>query len=408
MMFLGKLENELFQQHNNASTVEMQAKTSSWTSCIHLQLYRYIVTILAKVRVKLYEKQGNQRLNNGHLYVFHEKYFLSKISKTLMKRSKQTEDVPYVWKTTKGYRKRDIGKFVPVDMVNLMLSTGLLESHLIESNDILLGSLASSSVVNSTTTRTTIQNLHSLNNKNLHGILMKIPYDLTSLLSNSLSRRPGTFLTLLHILMASLLNLGVRSNMAKGTIIWTELLAVDANKLYDMLQGDDPFGHLTPSTSVTQLNKARLSYIHLLWDSKKSFVESSKKIKAAIKSRLQKKSMTNRQTASSGFQLDDLETAMQRFVFDSEVKNIREMIESGSGRFDGINSELVTQMKVLCLHLYIISKNKNQRKVSKLKSKMESHPEIKVLECVMKKCHTADYFNSVSNFNGNRNTNNNS
>lgn len=354
------------------------------------------------MREKLYEKQGNGRINNQDLYMFSDKYFLSKISRSLIKRSRQ-EDMPYVWKTTKGNRKRDVGKFVAVDVANLMQSTELLESHLMESNRILLGCFASS-----VRERSKIQNLHSLNHTNLHRILMKIPYDLSSLVSNSSSQRQGTFLTLVHVLMSSLLNLGIRKNDRMSAISWTDLLAVDACRLYDMLQRDDPIGNITSGDQIAILNKARLSQIHLLWDSKESFVQSSNKIKGAIRSRLRKRNNNSMQTTFSGFHLEDLGTAMRRFVFDSELKNISEMIESAARKFDGINSSLVIQLKVVCLLLHIVDTRRKKQKSSRVKKSLETYHEQKILETLMKHCHEENYFKAVSDFNGNSNTYNNS
>lgn len=333
--------------------------------------------------------------------MFSDKYFLSKISRSLIKRSRQ-EDMPYVWKTTKGNRKRDVGKFVAVDVANLMQSTELLESHLMESNRILLGCFASSVME-----RTKIQNLHSLKHTNLHRILMKIPYDLSSLVSNSSSQRQGTFLTLVHVLMSSLLNLGIRKNDPMSAISWTDLLAVDARRLYDMLQRDDPIGNIISGNQIAILNKARLSHIHLLWDSKESFVQSSNKIKGAIRSRLRKRN-NSMQTTFSGFQLEDLGTAVQRFVFDSKLKNISEMIESDAKRFDGINSSLVIQLKVVCLLLYIVDTQRIKQKSSRVKKSLETYHEQNILETLMKHCHEEKYFEAVSDFNGNSNTYNNS
>lgn len=328
---------------------------------------------------------------------------MSKISRSLIKRSRQ-DDMPYVWKTTKGNRKRDIGKFVAVNVANLMRSTELLESLLMESNRMILGCLASGFVE-----RTKIQNLHSLRHQNLHRILMKIPYDLSSLLNNTLSGRPGTFLTLVHVLMSSLLKLGIRKNDPVSAISWTDLLAVDASRLYDMLQSDDPIGNITSGDQIIILNKARLSHIHLMWDSKESFVQSSNKIKGAIRSRLRKKNDNSVQTTFSGFRLEDLGTAMRRFVFDSEVKNISEMMESADGRFNGINSCLVFQLKVFCLLLSIEDARRIIQKRSRVKKSSETNHEQKLLERLMRHCHEEDYINAVSDFNGNiTNTYNNS
>lgn len=371
-------------------------------SCTHLHLYRYILKTLAMARDKLYENHTNQSAYEQSIHLLSAGYFLSKMSRMLMRRSGHG-DTPYVWKTTKGNRKKNIGKFVAVDVKSLEKSTELLELQLRGSNHLLV--LQNSQISRGMQQRRRMQMLHNLNHKNLHGILMKIPYDLSTLNSdsNKSSRRQGAFLTVAHVLVTTLLSLGVERNGVG--ICWTNLLAVDASRIYDLIQVDDPLSNAALGGIDDKINGARISNIHLLWDCKASFVSSSNKIKGAIRSRLGKKRNDMLPiTLSSSFQLEDLERAVQTFTFDAVAENIWSMINSDNGRFQGVNDRLVIQLKVLCLVLYIEDVKLKRQKASRMRMTSKPYSYAKRLRQFVKFCHEDRYFKLVSDFNNSNNT----
>lgn len=349
-------------------------------------------------RDKLYERsRANQIANyDQSIHVLSAGYFLTKMSRTLMRRSGHG-DMPYVWKTTKGNRKKDIGKFVAVDVKSLEKSIEILELQLNRSNHLRMQHSSQNSCA--IQQRTTMQNLHNLNHKNLHGILMKIPYDLSSLNngSNKSSKRQGTFISVAHVFVTSLLSLGVEQNTRE--ICWTKLLAVDASRIYELLHIDDPLSNVTLAGSHDKINDARVSNIHLLWDSRASFVSSSNKIKGAIRSRLGKKRNDMLPNAVYSFQLEDLETAVRTFSFNAVSESIRHMINSGNGRFHGVNDRLVIQLKVLCLVLYMDDVKHKRQKASRMQVTSEPYSYEKRLRHFVQFCHEDRYFNLVREFN---------
>lgn len=344
-------------------------------------------------RDKLYERShANQSANyDQSIHMLSTGYFFTKMSRTLMRRSGHG-DMPYVWKTTKGNRKKDIGKFVAVDVKSLEKSIEFLELQLNRSNHLRVQH-------SSQKQRMSMQMLHNLNHKNLHGILMKIPYDLSSLNngSNKSSRRQGTFLSVAHVLVTSLLSLGVEQNSRE--ICWTKLLAVDASRIYQLLQVDDPLSNVTLAGSDDKINVARVSNIHLLWDSRASFVSSSNKIKGAIRSRLGKKRNDMLPNAVCSFQLEYLETAVRTFSFNVVSESIWNMINSGNGRFYGVNDRLVIQLKVLCLVLYMDDVQQKRKKASRMQLTSEPYSYEKRLRHFVQFCHEDKYLNFVREFN---------
>lgn len=385
MLLQDKLQLELFQRH-----AEKPTKSANWMTCTHLHLFRYILKILAMARDEVYENHASRRAYDQHIHLLSAGYFMTKISRKLIKRSGHG-DTPYVWKTTKGDRKKDIGTFVAVDVKSLEQSTESIELHLRGNNHLV--QLSQSSKVE----MERIRMLRSLNHKNLHEILMKIPYELSLFLTGNTSLRTGSFLTLAHVLVTSLLSLGMKKK--RTGICWVDLIAVDASRLYDLLHLDDPLSNIALVGTYGKLNSARVSNIHLLWDSKPSFVSSSNKIKGAIRSRLKKIGNDKHPTTSYSFSLEELERAIQTFTFDSTATNLWHMIESGNGKFNGVNDKLVVQLKVLCLVLYIDDVKEKRRKVSRVRMKSEAKSYAVRLEHLVKYCHKKRYFESVTDFN---------
>ena len=390
-----KLQGELFQHHLSGYTTEKMAKrTSSWTSCTYLTLCTYILRILAMARDVLYENHANQGGRDQSIHLLSASYFLTKISKTLIKRSGHG-DAPYVWKTTKGNRKKDIGKFVAVDVKSLEKSTESIELHLRGGNHRRHDSQTSRGGLQR------IRMLHNLNHKNLHDILMKIPYEMSLFVSKKISLRTGSFLSLAHVLVTSLLSLGVKNN--RVGVCWEDLLAVDAFRLYDTLHLNDSLSDITLVGTSGKFHVAKVSNIHLLWDSKKSFVSSCNKIKGAIRFRLGKIRNDMLPTTSYSFPLEELEIAMQSFTFDSMANNIFNMIESSNGKFNGINDKLVIQLKVLCLVLYMDDVKEKRQTASRMRMTLEPYSYPERLEHLVKFCHRKYYFNLVRDFNNNVN-----
>lgn len=377
---------------------EKAPSSANWKSCTYLHLYTYILRVLAAARDKMHESRGESFLSHPNAYILSPSYFLGKICRALIKRSGHG-DMPYVWKTTQGNRKRNIGKYVAVDVNSLKKSTEELEMNLKGqcSGGNSRVHLPAPAAVNNRIMQFRIKALHALNHKNLHDILMKIPYNFLQIQEGGTPPlRPGSFIALAHVIISSLLFMAATQNRGPG-VTWKDILEVDASAVYDLLQDDDPF---RSSRLTIGMKHARWSNIHLLWDSKESFVQSANKVKKAIKSRL-KKFGTNAAPlpSSTGFKLDDLQVARDRFTFLYDGETIKEMIQSNNGIFVAINDKLAVQLKVLCLLIYIFELRRQRECTSRIHMNQNSASFHEHLFKMVQKCHTENSYKSVSDFN---------
>lgn len=374
-----QVKQELFQQHD-----KKPPKSANWTYCTYVHLYTHILRILTAAREKVYERLGSQHIiSQRNAYILSAPHFLGKICRTLIRRSGHG-DMPYVWKTTNGNRKKDVGKYVSIDVNSLERSIMELEmnvkGHVSGGNS---GVLLQGTIDNNN-----MKGLRDLRHGNLHKTLMQIPYVFSLDQEGTASHRSGSFIAVAHVLIGSLLYLYPIQNRGVGDI-WDRILAVDASQVYDLLQDDDPF--LNVSSRLTLgMKYARLSCIHLLWDSKESFVQSARKVKKAIKSRLGKNG-----PSSTGFKLDDLEVAIEQFTFSCRAESIAEMIDSSNRRFTGINDKLAVQLKVLCLLIYLVELQRRRERTSRIKMNRNSASHQTYWRDIVCRCHTQESYNLV-------------
>jgi hypothetical protein len=249
--------------------------------------------------------------------------------------------------------------------------------------------------------------LHSLSHENLHRILMGIPYNLSTVkgLHKEGCLRAGYYISLAHVLIVSILSLCMASYDGGdgGGNWWNGILGVDPHAVYEHLQSQDPLSSVSSwSYNATAFFQVRDTNIHLLWESSKSFAKSALKIKEAIKSRLSKKRKISTSSSSPNepFKLDDLRIAVESFSFVSNRRNLREMLKSGNGNFDGINSHLVIQLKTLCSCYYLLEnsniRHKSSRMIGTRTKKAEAKKELFLN--ILRHCHRAKYFKLASNY----------
>ena len=377
-----QVRQELFQLHD-----KKPPKCANWTYCTYVHLYTYILRILTAARQKVYERLGSQDIRSQrNVYILSAPHFLGKICRTLIKRSGHG-DMPYVWHTTNGNRKKYVGKYVSVDVNSLERSTMELEMNLKEEHG--GGGGSSGVLLQGTIDSDKMKGLRDLNHAHLHKTLMQIPYDFSVDRKGTASHRSGSFIAVAHVLIGSLLYLYPIQNRGGGDI-WDRILAVDASQVHDLLQDNDPFLNVSSRLTIG-MKCARLSHIHLLWDSKESFVQSATKVKKAIKSRLGK----NAGPSSTGFKLDDLEVAIEQFTFSCRAESLAEMIDSSDKRFTGINHKLAVQLKVLCLFMYLFDAQRCRERTSRMKRNWNSASVQRYWHNIVCQCHKEEFYNLV-------------
>lgn len=89
-------------------TEDFRKKSSSWTTCIYLQLFRFIIAQLLSAKKILSP-------TNSYSYLLTKDYFLAQIAKVLLNNSSSQYNAPFVWHTMKSDRMKDRGTYVVVD-----------------------------------------------------------------------------------------------------------------------------------------------------------------------------------------------------------------------------------------------------------------------------------------------------
>jgi hypothetical protein len=354
---------------------------------------------------------GNQSANTDRAYMLLAKYFMGKVARAMIVNTQQG-DPPYVWKTTASNRKKDIGTYVIIDALNIRRSIDAMVLQLHKQYLSFIGPVVNSSPAQHDALNK-MTKLHSLSHENLHRILMGIPYNLSTLKGHHDGGclRTGYYISLAHVIIVSILSLCmVYDGGDSGGNWWNGILGVDPQAVYENLQSQDPLSSVSSSSyNATAFFQVRDTNIHLLWESSKSFVKSALKVKDAIKSRLSKKrKICTSSSPKEPFKLDELRIAVESFSFISNRQNLREMLESGNGNFDGINAQLAIQLKTLCSCYYLLEnrhvRNKSLRMIGTNTKKAKSKKE--VFLNLLQHCHDAKYFKLASNHKSQRDESN--
>lgn len=396
------LESELFQHHDYDTNYQKPKQTASWTSCTYLSLYNHIQRHLGLARKCLYDNVGEQSVNSDRAYMLLAKYFMGKVARALIANA-HNGDPPFVWKTTKSNRKKDIGTYVIVDGQRIERSIDTLVLQLRKQCNSVIGP-----VMNSSPAQHDILNkmslLRSLSHENLHRILMGIPYKLLIMKGHEGGcLRPGYYLSFAHVLIVSILSLFTVYDGGEGGNWWNGILGVDPHSVYKNLHSPDPLSSISSCSNIaTALFQVRNTNIHLLWDNSQSFVKSVMKIKDAIKSRLSKKRMKctgslNALSTKEPFKLDELRMAVESFSFISNRQTLGEMLESGNGNFDGINAQIVVQLKTFCSCFFVLENRYIRHKASRIGTRAKKAKSKKeMILNLLRRCHEQKYIKLAS------------
>jgi len=348
------LKAQVFQDNDNDYRIKKEIKkeikkgnqsNSSWEGCIYLKLYQHIVKHLILARDYLL------RLRKTHaaptpckaINMFSQDYFCCIIAKKLVSNC-PSGDAPYLWKTSKGNRKKHMGVYQLVGSKTLLESANQqmfdLEQH---QNEI-------------STPISLLDLLPNLGDDKLFNILKTIPY--TLVVPKKAAERTAEQLSMLHVLAVGIVYVcccGSDSPFQWNKFLKTWTTRAMITKLYLAIENGNVL-MLEQQRTPTEEDRIQFqdlvkSRVHKLWGSPDSFFAVLTKVKRQIAYKLR-----NNKGVSY---LRSLEDTMKTISFKTTHVALFPMLKQ-ENKFIGLNERIVYDLKVVCLMCSRLELKKNK------------------------------------------------
>lgn len=231
-------------------TEDFRKKSSSWTTCIYLQLFRFITAQLLNAKKILSP-------TNSYSYLLTKDYFLAQIAKVLLNNSSSQYNAPFVWHTMKSDRLKERGTYAVVDRDKLSIDIEKTISHLIQTSSVAPLSIWHDTSVNDSW-KFILKKKIRCRYMSLYKTLRSIPYPLNATRVTD-TMNFGLFLTF-KITAICLLS--------KDPILtYDKFKSASVDNVWNIISGIDT------SMTDSEIHGLQQSYVYTLWSDRKEFAK---------------------------------------------------------------------------------------------------------------------------------------